>query len=382
MPKHVFRLVLLLAVFAVLAIAAKAYFVPRTFWVYGHYRAKSVTNIANYSPIYRGSQYCRNCHQKEFREWSSGIHAVSTEHDAHQLTHGETYGVNCEDCHGPAGRHPLIGAAPPPAVQHTQQELMHARYHRVTGKMVIPTDSVQLCTRCHAKLPTRPAAQPQIVAAVHAGSQPCLTCHDPHSPAIVFPAVAKAMLVGLPAAGKAASTQCAACHGANGTSKSPIFPDLAGQHRAYLVAALEDYKAGRRKSSIMNAVAGSLKRADIRNLAAYFSSLPRPEPAALEAATGAGARKARAEACRNCHGAEGLSRVASVPDLAGQREAYLVNALDAYRSGTRAETLMDRVAHHLTAADIKVLAAYYAHLAAAHQRPLPQHAEVHGFDDR
>jgi cytochrome c553 len=382
MPKHIVRLLLLLAAFAVIAIAAKIYFVPQSFWVYGHYRAKSVAEIANYAPIFKGSQYCQTCHRQEFQEWSTGVHRVSSEHGAHELKHGETYGVNCEDCHGPAGRHPVIGKPPPPVVRHTQQLLMHARYGRVTGKMAVPKNTVALCTRCHEKVPGRPAAQPQIVVGAHAGTQPCITCHNPHTPRIVFPAVPKEMLVSLASAGKAASAQCAGCHGANGTSLSPAFPNLAGQGRAYLVAALEAYKARTRKAPIMNSVAAALSDTEIGNLAAYFSTPARQVPTSVPAVAGADALKARAEACMTCHGDRGISHIPSVPSLAGQKEAYLASALDAYRTGARREALMNRVAHHLSAADVKELAAYYAHLPGAAKPPLRRHAEVHGPDDR
>ena len=45
--------------------------------------------------------------------------------------------------------------------------------------------------------------------------------------------------------------KCFICHGADGESSSPVFPRLAGQHGAYVVRQLADYKSGRRKSSTM-----------------------------------------------------------------------------------------------------------------------------------
>ncbi len=368
MPKHVVRLLVLLAAFAVIAIAAKIYFVPRSYWVYGDYRAKSVSEIASDAPMYRGSKYCQSCHHREFSEWSTGVHRI-------MRMDGRRVGVICEDCHGPAGRHPLVGK-PPLVAKDTHERLMDARYNLVTGKMRVPKNSLALCPQCHQKIAGRPAMMPQVVMSVHAGKQQCIACHNPHTPGIVFPAVAKEMLAGLPATGKAASTQCAACHGASGTSISPAFPNLAGQHRAYLVAALEDYKTGKRKSAIMNAVAKPLKKRDISNLAAYFASLPRQTPTTPEVTASTDARKAQEEACQNCHGGNGVSQFASVPDLAGQKEAYLANALNAYHTGARRESLMSRVAHYLTTTDIKELAAYYAHLSAAAKTPLPRHAEV------
>ena len=73
-------------------------------------------------------------------------------------------------------------------------------------------------------------------------------------------------------AGKAKSTVCASCHGADGVSTIASFPKLAGQHRDYLYQALQDYKAGRRKNPIMGGMAANLSDEDMADLAAYFSA--------------------------------------------------------------------------------------------------------------
>lgn len=76
------------------------------------------------------------------------------------------------------------------------------------------------------------------------------------------------------AAGKAKSMTCVACHGANGISAIPNYPNLAGQKELYLVDAIKAYRDGIRKNPIMQPMAASLSDEDIANLAAYFSSLP------------------------------------------------------------------------------------------------------------
>ncbi len=73
-------------------------------------------------------------------------------------------------------------------------------------------------------------------------------------------------------AGKAKSTVCAACHGANGISVSPEFPKLAGQYYDYLVQAITEYQNGGRKNPIMKGMAANLKPADMEDLAAYFAA--------------------------------------------------------------------------------------------------------------
>lgn len=74
-----------------------------------------------------------------------------------------------------------------------------------------------------------------------------------------------------PVAGKEKSKTCAACHGPEGNSATPDFPRLSGQYYNYLVKALADYKSGERKNAIMAPMAASLSKADIDDLAAYFS---------------------------------------------------------------------------------------------------------------
>ena len=66
---------------------------------------------------------------------------------------------------------------------------------------------------------------------------------------------------------------CTSCHGRDGIGVTPTYPSLAGQHFSYLVRALQEYQTGYRKNPIMNGMAASLKPADIRVVAQYFSSL-------------------------------------------------------------------------------------------------------------
>src|SRR3972149_3606989 len=76
-----------------------------------------------------------------------------------------------------------------------------------------------------------------------------------------------------PAAGREKAKACVACHGENGVSQVPDFPKLAGQHQDYLARALNDYKSGARKNAIMAGQVANLKRGDVADLAAYYSSL-------------------------------------------------------------------------------------------------------------
>ena len=67
---------------------------------------------------------------------------------------------------------------------------------------------------------------------------------------------------------------CAACHGENGASTQPMYPNLAGQQTSYIEHALHAYKSGERKNPIMGAQVTSLSDADIKQLAAWFAAQP------------------------------------------------------------------------------------------------------------
>ena len=73
--------------------------------------------------------------------------------------------------------------------------------------------------------------------------------------------------------GKAKAAVCAACHGPKGISNNPLWPNLAGQKEAYLIKQIKAFKSGDRKEPTMLPMVANLTEDDIKNLAAYFSSL-------------------------------------------------------------------------------------------------------------
>ena len=90
-------------------------------------------------------------------------------------------------------------------------------------------------------------------------------------------------------------------------------------------------------------------------------------PASAQApASDLAAGQAKADAvCAACHGANGASVSDTIPNLAGQRVAYLGNQLKAWKDGTRKNPIMNAIAAQLSADDIGNLAAFYAQLPAA-----------------
>lgn len=67
---------------------------------------------------------------------------------------------------------------------------------------------------------------------------------------------------------------CVGCHGQSGISRIPGTPHIAGQDEAYLRRSLTHYRENRRQGGAMNAAAGSLSEADIRELAAWYARYP------------------------------------------------------------------------------------------------------------
>ena len=77
-------------------------------------------------------------------------------------------------------------------------------------------------------------------------------------------------------AGKTKALTCMGCHaidGYNNVYPSYRVPRLGGQHEAYIIAALMAYKTGQRDHNTMQAQAATLSDQDMKDIAAYFTSL-------------------------------------------------------------------------------------------------------------
>lgn len=77
------------------------------------------------------------------------------------------------------------------------------------------------------------------------------------------------------------------------------------------------------------------------------------------AAGDAAAGKTKAASCAACHGAKGISMVPTYPNLQGQKAAYIVKQLKAFKSGARKDPTMNAMSKPLSDADMANLAAYY-----------------------
>lgn len=94
------------------------------------------------------------------------------------------------------------------------------------------------------------------------------------------------------------------------------------------------------------------------------ASLPLPGLALAQVDATAGRAKVEA-ACAACHGANGVSVADTIPNLAGQKAAYLEGQLRALKSGTRRNAVMNAIATQLNSQEISNVAAYFASLPGA-----------------
>ena len=164
-------------------------------------------------------------------------------------------------------------------------------------------------------------------------------------------------------AGKALAEGCAGCHGADGVSQTALTPSLAGEPDEYVQWQLVYFRAGGRKSEVMMPIAQALSNEDIRNLGAYYASLPPPRPdATADALARVGEKVAVQHRCRSCH-SDDYTGFRAAARLAGQREDVLLQALRDFKSGTRIANgvaSMADVTYELNDADMQALAHFMA----------------------
>lgn len=81
------------------------------------------------------------------------------------------------------------------------------------------------------------------------------------------------------------------------------------------------------------------------------------------------AGKQKAETCKACHGEGGAKPIMpQTPVIAGQYADYIVQALKAYKKGTRQSPLMSPMAQPLSEEDIHNLAAYFSQQPGLHTK--------------
>ena len=175
-------------------------------------------------------------------------------------------------------------------------------------------------------------------------------------------------------AGRRKAMVCSACHGADGHSTNPVWPNLGGQHAAYLIQQLHHYQSGNRSSPIMAAIVANLTQEDREDLAEFYAQQPYSVSAAAKLPTPRGEALYRQgdldrhiPACITCHGPDGRgAEQAGFPMISHQNPDYIVQQLQAFQSGTRSSDplkIMRTISEKLSLEDMQTLADYLAHLS-------------------
>jgi cytochrome c553 len=167
-----------------------------------------------------------------------------------------------------------------------------------------------------------------------------------------------------------AEKECKGCHGLDGRGAAPGIPNLAGQRGRYIMAALQEYKDGKRVHAALRTIAADLSSDETRGVAAFYASLTPIPPVKGAVFSPYENGKKVAEACASCHGADGNSKLPGTPSLAAQQPIYFVAATQEYLTGARESAPMDPMLRKMSRLDIESAALFFASQTPA-QRSAP-----------
>ncbi len=166
---------------------------------------------------------------------------------------------------------------------------------------------------------------------------------------------------------------CSVCHGLNGHSVSPTFPNLAAQQPVYIENQLKAFKDETRSDpdaqAFMWGMASGLSDQMITEVAQYFSSQPPPPPESGDPKLIAeghtifthGITSEGVPACASCHGPEAAGR-GMFPRLAGQHQQYLLKQLLVIQTALRNAPVMHGVIKDLSRQQMIAVTTYLASL--------------------
>jgi len=144
--RHLVRMAALFLAGLGLFLVTRAWFVPKGFGAFGHYRAGALEDNRAKPIQFSGRKACEECHSDV---------ADSRKGSKHEP-------VACEACHGAWARHAEDpGSVKPPR-----------------------PDGRTLCLTCHRTNVAKPRAFPQVDPKDHGDEGPCIACHKPHHPEI------------------------------------------------------------------------------------------------------------------------------------------------------------------------------------------------------
>ncbi|MEF9928406.1 MAG: c-type cytochrome [Massilia sp.] len=164
---------------------------------------------------------------------------------------------------------------------------------------------------------------------------------------------------------------CVSCHGAAGNSSIVANPKLSGQFASYTHKQLVDFTTPNRQQPIMTTYAKMLTDAEKKDIAAWLAAQVHKPGAAKNKDTvelgrkiyRGGIAERGVAACASCHGANASGIPAQYPRLAGQHQDYTTAQLEAFKSGTRANSpQMTTLSQRMSTAEMRAVADYIAGL--------------------
>jgi cytochrome c553 len=180
---------------------------------------------------------------------------------------------------------------------------------------------------------------------------------------------ALALLLALPAVQAQQPQQlqmCATCHGPQGNSQVPQIPSLAGQPKQFLENQLVFIREGLRDIPQMKGLLDGMKDADLTVLANYFSAQTPERPSIMSPLNATTYQRGKETAhnmlCGTCHLPDFSGRQ-QIPRLAGQHEAFLLDAMKQFRdhAGPGRDTIMSASLFGLKDEHLADLAHFLAH---------------------
>ena len=228
----------------------------------------------------------------------------------------------------------------------------------------------------------RTALLPLLLAATIAPPLPAQDTDGETAPALELIDLRKPFQVnGDVAAGREKAATCGTCHGEAGISSVPMFPHLAGQPADYLYWELVAMKRAARPRLVMTPLVMPLSDQDMRDLAAYYASLPPGRSDSMPAPDATAEQRERGgelylhgdpergvPPCQGCHGADalGIDAYPEWPLLRGQPATYLTQKLHRFQVGDEVDTsqdlIMEPVARALSEDDVVAVSAWLASL--------------------
>ena len=168
---------------------------------------------------------------------------------------------------------------------------------------------------------------------------------------------------------KIINSLCIACHGIDGNSLISANPKLGGQHAAYILKQLKNFKSGLRENAVMAGMVVNLTEQEMINLALYFSEQNILLSKAKNNGVGslgekifrAGIKNKGVAACAGCHGPSGHGIPDKYPRLNAQHSQYTLTQLNAFRLELRkndSDEVMRTIAQKLTEQEMQAVADY------------------------